>query len=201
LGEKLDSLTTLWREKQLQYTWLRSLQHRHQDFWHVTSEALQFSMSSLGIEDPSLHRKLMELYLHLSPFPEVTDTLQRLKARGVKTAILSSGTPTMLHTAVEHARIAHLFDAVLSVEEVGVFKPDPKVYQLAVDRLGYEARAIAFQSSNAWDAWAASAFGMQVVWCNRYKQHPEILPGKPDRQVTSLAELLSLVLPAGSEAN
>ena len=196
LGNKLEPLTTLWREKQLQYTWLRSVQRQHQDFWQVTSDALQYSMRTLGLSDPSLHDKLMELYLTLSPFPEVADTLQRIKAGGLKTAILSNGTPRMLQAAVQNAGIHHLLDTILSVEEVGVFKPDRKVYQLAVDRLGYEARAIAFQSSNAWDAWAASAFGMQVVWCNRYQQQPELLPGKPDCQVRSLAELLPLVVPA-----
>ena len=156
-------------------------------------------MRSLGLSDPSLHDKLMELYLTLSPFPEVADTLQRIKAGGLKTAILSNGTPRMLQAAVQNAGIQHLLDAILSVEEVGVFKPDRKVYQLAVDRLGYEAHAIAFQSSNAWDAWAASAFGMQVVWCNRYQQQPELLPGKPDCQVRSLAELLPLVVPASPD--
>jgi len=200
LGNKLEPLTTLWREKQLQYTWLRSVQHQHRDFWQVTSDALQFSMRSLGLSDPSLHDKLMELYLTLSPFPEVAHTLQRIKAGGLKTAILSNGTPRMLQAAVQNAGIQHLLDAILSVEEVGVFKPDRKVYQLAVDRLGYEAHAIAFQSSNAWDAWAASAFGMQVVWCNRYQQQPELLPGKPDCQVRSLAELLPLVGPASPDA-
>ena len=124
LGNKLEPLTTLWREKQLQYTWLRSVQRQHQDFCQVTSDALQFSMRSLGLSDPSLHDKLMEFYLTLSPFPEVADTLQRIKAGGLMTAILSNGTPRLLQAAVQHAGIQHLLDAILSVEEVGVFKPD-----------------------------------------------------------------------------
>ena len=119
--------------------------------------------------------------------------LQRLKAAGLKTAILSNGSPAMLDAAVKAAGLDTLLDAVLSVEAVGVYKPHPKVYQLAVDRLGISAAAIAFQSSNAWDAYAASAFGMQVVWCNRYGQRPERLPGAPDRTVRSLAELPALV--------
>ena len=124
LGDSIDKLTALWRDKQLQYTWLRALQGRHADFWQVTSDALQFSMRSLGLSDPSLHDKLMEFYLTLSPFPEVADTLQRIKAGGLMTAILSNGTPRLLQAAVQHAGIQHLLDAILSVEEVGVFKPD-----------------------------------------------------------------------------
>jgi 2-haloacid dehalogenase len=123
----------------------------------------------------------------------VPDTLRRLKHAGLKTAILSNGTPEMLQQAVENAEIGPLLDAVLSVEEVGVYKPHPQVYQLAVDRLGIPREAISFQSANAWDAYAASAFGMRVVWCNRYGQKPERLPGKPDRVVQSLWELPALV--------
>jgi len=119
--------------------------------------------------------------------------LQRLKAAGLKTAILSNGSPVMLDEVVNKAGIAEFLDAVLSVEAVGVYKPHPSVYQLVVDRLAVPAGAISFQSSNAWDAYAASAFGMRVVWCNRYGQRPERLPGKPDREVASLAELPALV--------
>jgi 2-haloacid dehalogenase len=130
----------------------------------------------------------MKLYLELEPFPEVPVMLKRLKAAGLKTAILSNGSPDMLRAAVASAGIGDMLDAVLSVEEVGVYKPHPKVYQLAADRLGVAPRAVSFQSSNAWDAYAASAFGMRVVWCNRYGQRPERLPGKPDREIKSLAE-------------
>jgi 2-haloacid dehalogenase len=119
--------------------------------------------------------------------------LKRLQAAGIKTAILSNGSPRMLRAAAEGAQIDRLLDAVLSVEEVGVYKPHPKVYQLAVDRLGVSAGEIAFQSSNAWDAFAASAFGMRVVWCNRYGQRAERLPGRPDCEVRTLAELPPIV--------
>ena len=129
----------------------------------------------------------------LEPFPEVPQVLERLKASGLRTAILSNGSPMMLDAVVRASRLNSLIDAVLSVEAVGIYKPHPKVYQLAVDRLGVPAAAIAFQSSNAWDAYAASAFGMQVVWCNRYGQRPERLPGKPDRTVRSLSELPALL--------
>jgi len=193
LGEAIDRLTALWRDKQLQYTWLRAVQGRHADFWQVTFDALDFTLETLALEKPGLRDRLMNLYLTLEPFPEVPDVLERLKRSGLRTAILSNGSPQMLDAVVRaSARGAHI-DAVLSVEAVGVYKPHPKVYQLAVDRLGIPAAGIAFQSSNAWDAYAASAFGMRVVWCNRYGQRPERLPGKPDRIVQSLAELPALV--------
>ena len=193
LGDGVDRLTALWRDKQLQYTWLRALQGRHADFWQVTGDALDFAMETLAIGKPGLRDRLMGLYLTLDAFAEVPDVLERLKKAGLRTAILSNGSPTMLKAVVRAAGLEALLDAVLSVEEVGVYKPHPKVYQLAVDRLGIPAGAIAFQSSNAWDAYAASAFGMQVVWCNRYGQRSERLPGAPDRTVISLAELPALV--------
>ncbi len=189
LGDRFDRLTALWRDKQLQYTWLRAVQNRHADFWQVTGDALDYAMETLAISDRALRERLMNLYLALDSFPEVPDTLKRLKAIGLKTAILSNGAPAMLKAAVDNAKIGDRLDAVLSVEEVGIFKPHPKVYQLAVDRLGVEAKAILFLSSNAWDAHAASAFGMRVVWCNRYGQRPERLPGKPNYEVKSLAEI------------
>jgi 2-haloacid dehalogenase len=193
LGDKSSALSSLWREKQLQYTWLRALQSRHLDFWQVTGEALDFALDTLQIPSAGLRERLMNLYLTLSAFPDVRATLARLKQAGMTTAILSNGTPPMLQAAVDHARIGHLLDAVFSVEEVGVYKPHPKVYQLAVDRLQFEPGEIAFLSSNAWDAYAASAFGMRVVWCNRYDQRPERLPGKPDREIKALAELPTLL--------
>jgi len=192
LGEAID-VTALWRDKQLQYTWLRAVQGRHADFWQVTSDALDFTLETLALEKPGLRDRLMNLYLTLEPFPEVPDVLERLKRSGLRTAILSNGSPQMLDAVVRASGLGAHIDAVLSVEAVGVYKPHPKVYQLAVDRLGIPAAGIAFQSSNAWDAYAASAFGMRVVWCNRYGQRPERLPGKPDRIVQSLAELPALV--------
>jgi len=193
LGDRFDALTGLWREKQLQYTWLRALQGRHANFRQVTGDALDFALATLGFDDAKLRARLMDLYLALDAFPEVPGVLRRLKAAGLKTAILSNGTPDMLDAAVRNAGIGELLDAALSVDAVGVYKPHPKVYHLAVDRFGIPAAAISFQSSNAWDAWAGSAFGMRVVWCNRYGQRRERLPGKPDFEVKSLAELPALV--------
>ena len=193
LGDRGERLTQLWRDKQLQYTWLRAVQGRHADFWQVTGDALDFALETLGISDAALRARLMDLYLTLDAFPEVPQTLQRLKGAGLQTAILSNGSPDMLARAVAHAKIGHLLDAVLSVEEVGVYKPHPRVYRLAVDRLHVAPRAIAFQSSNAWDAYAASAFGMRVVWCNRYRQRRERLPGRPDCEIASLDALPALL--------
>ena len=192
LGEKTDSLTALWRDKQLQYSWLRSLQGHYTDFWQVTGDALDYAIETLGV-DAALRGRLMGLYRRLSAFPEVPDVLRRLKETGFATAILSNGSPSMLSDAVDAARIGALLDAVLSVDEVGVFKTDPRVYQLAVDRMGVPASAICFVSSNAWDAHAASAFGMRVVWCNRYGQRRERLPGAPDREIRTLGELPGLL--------
>ncbi len=193
LGDAVGPASALWRDKQLQYTWLRAAQGRHADFWQVTGDALDFTLETLGLEQPGLRERMMKLYLALEPFPEVPSVLAKLRQAGLKTAILSNGTPAMLDAMVARARLHAMFDAILSVEEVGVFKPNPRVYRLAVDRLGCPAAAIAFQSSNAWDAHAASAFGMRVVWCNRYGQRRERLPGAPDCEIATLADLPALV--------
>ena len=193
LGDKADRLTALWRDKQLQYSWLRSLQGRHADFWQVTGEALDFALETLGLDRPALRDRLMSLYLTLDTFPEVPEMLRRLKMAGLTTAILSNGAPAMLDAAVANAGIGDMLDAILSVEEVGTYKPHPKVYQLAVDRLGIDAGTILFLSSNGWDAHAASAFGMRVIWCNRYGQRRENLPGRPEHEIRTLAELPALL--------
>jgi 2-haloacid dehalogenase len=189
LGDRAPAFIGLWRDKQLQTTWLLAAQGRHKDFWTVTGDALDFALAAFNVEGTSLRERLMARYLCLDAFPEVPDALRRLKARGLPLAILSNGTPTMLESLVRNAKLDGLFDAVLSVEEVGAFKPHPKVYQLALDRLQLPAGAISFQSSNGWDAYSASAFGMKVVWCNRSGQPAERLPGKPDCVIRSLAEL------------
>ena len=192
-ADRRAALTTLWRDKQLQYTWLRTLENRYVDFWQVTGEALDFALESLGLADPTVRDRLMELYLGLEPFPEVPAVLGALRKAGYKTAILSNGSPSMLDTLVTRSGLDAMFDAILSVDAVRAFKTHPSVYQYALDRLALPARAIAFQSSNAWDAHAASDFGMRVVWCNRYGQRRERLPGKPDFEIATLAELPTLL--------
>ncbi len=194
LGETWRPLADLWRTKQVEYTWLRSLMGRHADFWQVTGDALDHAMERLAIADPTLRGRLMALYLELPPYPEVKATLTRLKAGGLRLAVLSNGSPGMLSAAADSAGLAGLFSAVLSAEEVGIYKPHASVYRLAVDRLGVPAERICFSSSNAWDAYAAKAFGFVVVWCNRLGLPPERIPEPPDEEITSLAALPELIL-------
>jgi 2-haloacid dehalogenase len=194
LGQKWQPLAELWRAKQLQYTWLRGLAGRHADFWQVTGDALDFALATLQIEDPRLRARLMNLYMALSAYPEVPGTLKRLKADGMKLAILSNGTPAMLAAAAASAGIADLFDAMLSVEEVKVYKPHPSVYGLVCERLNVVAAHVCFLSSNGWDAYSAKAFGFRVLWCNRFGQASERIPETPDAQIATLAELPGIVL-------
>ncbi len=193
LGERALPLAEAWRAKQLQYTWLRSLMGEYEPFHRVTGDALDYAMEAVGVADDALRDALMEAYLTLDAYPEVPDVLARLKAGGLKTAILSNGDPGMLTAAVEASGIGGLLDAVLSVEEVGIYKPDPKVYGLAVERLGVPAERISFQSSNSWDAHGAAVFGFRVAWCNRFGQGKERLPGVPDAEMRTLAELPPLL--------
>lgn len=166
-GPDAQAISALWRQKQLEYTWTRSLMGRHADFWTVTGEGLDYALRAFRKDDPALRRALMDAYLTLAPYPEVPDVLLRLKSAGIKTAILSNGTPDMLEAAVRSAEIGDLLDGIYSVESVGVYKPDPRVYSLAVEALGVPKERIWFQSSNPWDAAGAGAFGFNVVWCNR----------------------------------
>ena len=193
LGGKAAPLAELWRLKQLQYTWLRSLMGRYVGFWQVTGDALDYSMAALDIDDPALRDNLMDAYLTLDAYPDVPQTLATLKAHGLRTAILSNGEPGMLDAAVAAAGIGDSLDAVLSVEEVGIFKPHPSVYRLVVDRLGVPAARVSFQSSNAWDANGAATFGFRVAWCNRFGQGQERVPEPPDAEIATLAELPALL--------
>ncbi len=193
LGEGWKALADTWRVKQLTYSWLRGLQGAYAPFSQVTGEALDFAMESHGIADPQLRHELMDLYFRLTTYAEVPDMLERLKTAGMRTAILSNGSPDMLNAAVKNAGIAPLLDQVLSVDELKTFKPDPRVYQLACDRLGVAPGEVCFQSSNAWDAHAASHFGFRVVWINRFGQAAERLPGRPDITLKTLAPLPGVV--------
>jgi 2-haloacid dehalogenase len=194
LGDVWQELAEVWRAKQLQYTWLRSLAGRHADFWQLTGDALDFALDSLKLKGrQEMREQLMDLYLRLSAYPEVGEVLACLKAAGMKCAILSNGSPKMLESAIENARIGELLDAALSVEKVQVYKPHPSVYQLAVDRLGLRSNEICFVSSNGWDAYSAKAFGFHVVWCNRFGQVPERIPETPDAEVRTLSELTRLI--------
>ncbi len=192
LGDKAEKVSALWRQKQLEYTWLRSLMGAHADFWQVTAEGLDYALAAHGMQDASLHARLMDLYLSLEAYPDVADALKRLRAGGKKTAILSNGAPEMLNAAVASAGLSELLDAVLSVEDVGIYKPDRRVYQLAADRLQLAPARVCFVSTNAWDASGAAYFGFRVAWLNRFRQPPERLPGAPATTIESLHELPAL---------
>lgn len=193
LGERWQSLSDLWRTKQLQYTWLRGLAGHHADFWQVTGDALDFAMTTLKIDEPGLRDRLMELYLSISAYPEVPAMLAALRARSIELAILSNGSPGMLAAAVENSGIGEYFDAVLSVEQVGVYKPHPTVYGLAPQALGLPKENICFLSSNSWDVYSAKAFGFQVLWCNRFGQVPERIPLAPDGEIADLSRLADVI--------
>ena len=193
LGDKADLLSATWRQKQLQYTWLRSLMGKYEDFWTITGDALDFALSAANIDDPSLRAELMQLYLELDPYPEVVETLATLKDARIKTAVLSNGSQSMLVSAAKNAGVSKLIDLMLSVDRVGIYKPHPSVYQLAVDELDIPAHRISFQSANAWDACGAAAFGFRVAWINRFGQLGEVLPGEPHAELESLAELPSML--------
>ncbi len=192
LGTCADQVSQLWRTKQLEYTWLRSLMGKHVDFWQVTRDALDFAFAAHGLTDHELRHTLMEAYLRLECYPEVPATLRKLRQQGCRTALLSNGSPTMLKTAVNHAGIQDFIDVVLSVETVGIYKPSPRVYHLAMERLSLTAEQISFQSANAWDVTGASSVGMRVVWINRFSQRMERLGCIPDAELRSLADLPAL---------
>jgi 2-haloacid dehalogenase len=182
-----------WNTKQLEYTWLRSLMGHHADFWQVTQDALDFAFDMHGINNLNLRKDLMETYLKLDCYSEVPEALSILKSRGFRLAILSNGTPGMLEAAVKNSGIEELIEKNFSVEAVGIFKPDFRVYQIAVDGMKVRSEEIVFQSSNAWDASGASAFGFKVAWVNRFGQSEERLPGRPDFEIKSLSELPNLL--------
>jgi 2-haloacid dehalogenase len=191
---KGQALSQLWRSKQLEYTWQRSLMQRHVDFNVVTREALAYACEALGL--PCTERtvaELVEAYRHLDPFPDAATEIDALKGK-FRLAILSNGAPEMLDAVVANSVLADAFDAVLSVEEVGVFKPDPRVYRLAVDRLGVAKESIGFVSSNGWDAAGAKAFGFNVFWINRGGAPVERLGVAPDYVLTNLNGLALLTL-------
>ncbi len=193
LGDRAPAVSALWRQKQLEYTWLRSLMGAHADFRQVTKDGLDYALAVHGVEDAALEARLMELYLTLDAYPDVTACLEALRAAGLATAILSNGEPEMLRAAVTSAGLTPLFDAVLSVEEAGIFKPDPRTYQLAVDRLQLPAARICFVSTNAWDAAGAAFFGFRVAWLNRFAQRLEQLPSAPAAVIGGLDELPGLL--------
>ena len=189
LGDQWTQLAQIWREKQLQYSWLRSLMDEYVSFWQVTQDALDYALATLKIGDSDLRKRLLDIYLQLGAYPEVAGMLKTLKGAGLKTAILSNGSPEMLASAVANAGLDGVLDNVFSVEKLGIFKPDSRVYQMAVDDLGVPKERICFMSSNSWDACGGANFGFRVVWVNRFGQAEEGLPGQQEYEITNLSEL------------
>ncbi|MBM3567876.1 MAG: haloacid dehalogenase type II [Alphaproteobacteria bacterium] len=193
LGPRWQVLSDLWRQKQLQYTWLRSLMDRYVDFWQVTGDALDYALEASKIDDPDLRRRLMDIYMRLDAYPEARDMLLRLRGGGLKTAILSNGSPGMLEAAVEGAGLSGLFDAVISVDALKVYKPAVAVYRQLPRRMGDKEHRIAFLSANGWDAAAAAAYGFQAIWVNRAGLPWERLDASPAAVIDSLAALPALL--------
>ncbi len=197
LGGKAALLTEIWRMKQLQYTWLRSLMGEYVDFAAVTADALDYALDAVTVRDQGgrLRRRLMDVYRRLDAYPDAKPALRALRQMGLKTAILSNGSPAMLRSAVTSAGIGSLLDEVLSVHPLKIYKPDPRVYRLATRAFKLKPADICFVSGNGWDAWAAARFGMRVVWINRAGAPAERLPGKIAAQVRALAEVAELIRP------
>jgi 2-haloacid dehalogenase len=178
-----------WRDTQLKYTWLRSLQGMYENFERVTADALDFTLDSLGIRNALLRDELLELYLTLPTFDDVLPTLEQLQRSRVPCLILSNGTHSMLRSATKAAGLDPFIDGILSADQVGVYKPNERVYQLAVDALDVPAKRIVFVSANGWDAYGAAAYGFRAIWCNRTGEARERLPGSPEHELRSLKEL------------
>ena len=193
IGPKADALSEMWRSKQIQYTWLRNDMGAYAKFWQVTGDALDHCLAAHGIVDPAVREKLMSAYLALDAFPEVPAMLDTLKAAGKRLAILSNGTPEMLDPMVAASGLADRFEAVLSVDAAGVFKTDPRTYQLVEQRCGVAPAKVCFLSSNCWDAHGAAHFGFTTVWINRSGAPDDRLPGRPVAELPDLSRLPSLL--------
>jgi len=182
-----------WRRKQLEYTWLRSLAGAHVDFWQVTQDALDWALEAAKLDDPSLRARLLDLYRRLAPFPEVPQVLRTLQDKGVRLAILSNGSEPMLADAVASAGLSGEFDAVLSVDAVGIFKPAPAVYDMVGARFGLTPAEVLFVSSNGWDICSGAAYGFRTLWVNRAGAPLDRLHGAPEHAASDLRALPDLI--------
>jgi 2-haloacid dehalogenase len=194
LNGKAEALGALWRQKQLEYTWLRSLMGTHADFWVVTREALDFALAELDIAETGLADELMTLFLKLDPFADVAAGLEALKKMGKRLAILSNGSPSMIDSVIRNSDFEKHFEHLISVEDIGIYKPSRRVYRLAMQKFHIQdAPSICFVSANTWDAQAAANFGFQVVRIARNPKRDENLPGKPSAIIAALTELPALL--------
>ncbi len=192
LGDKWEGFANYWRTTQLEYTWLRSLMKRHKDFWQITEDSLDKSMHFYNI-DNAMRSELLNLYKVLSPFTEVRDALNKLKQSNYKLAILSNGTPDLLNELVVSNKLKDIFDDIFSVEEVGIFKPDSKVYDLPINKYNIEKNEVLFLSANTWDVSGAGNYGYNTVWVNRNNNIFDKLDFEPSKQISDLSELLDLI--------
>lgn len=193
VGEKWEKLSALWRLRQVEYTWLRNSMNAYIDFWQITSDSLDYAMDTLNINNKKLRSNLLKLYLKLEAYSEVKGVLEKLKEEGFKTGILSNGSKKMLDSAVKNANISGFLDEVISVEECKVYKPSNKVYELVEIKMGIKKEQVLFFSSNAWDMHAASNYGFNTIWVNRFNAKLERLPGKPLKIVNSLEKINKII--------
>ena len=192
IGDNWEPFANFWRTTQLEYTWLRSLMKRHKDFWQITEESLDKSMMAFNI-DPGMKNELLNLYKVLSPFQEVPETLKSLKEKNFKIAILSNGTPSLLNDLVKGNNLNNLFDDLFSIEEVKIYKPHPKVYNLPIEKYKIKKNEVAFLSANTWDVSGAGNYGYQSIWVNRNNNIFDNLDYKPNNQIKNLSELINLI--------
>ena len=191
IGNKWENFANFWRTTQLEYTWLRSLMKKHKNFWQITEDSLDKSMETFQI-DKSLRNDLLSLYKELSPYPEVKNVLENLKKKSFKLAILSNGTPELLNHLVKSSDLENLFDDIFSVEEVKIYKPDPKVYDIPVNKYKVTKGEITFLSANTWDVSGAGNYGYNSIWVNRNNSVFDKLDYKPKNEIKNLKQLLDL---------
>ncbi len=192
IGDKWEDFANFWRTTQLEYTWLRSLMKRHKNFWQITEDSLDKSMKTFKI-DHTMKNELLDLYKVLSTFKEVPETLRKLKKKKIKLAILSNGTPTLLRELVKSNNLDDFFDDIFSIEEVGVFKPDSKVYDIPIKKYNIKKKEIVFLSANTWDVSGGGNYGFQSIWVKRNNGIFDNLDYKPNNQINNLSELLNII--------
>ena len=188
LGDNWEKLSSIWRQKQLEYSWLHNSMNEYDTFWKITKDSLEYAMNSLSMNSVKIKNELLDLYFKIGAFEEVEEVLKKIKKNKIKTAILSNGSYDMLNSAVKNSKFDELISEVISVDECKKFKPHRDVYNLVVNKFNINKKNCIFFSSNCWDIHGASNFGFQTVWVNRKKNIDELLPGKVDDQVQSLKE-------------
>ena len=192
IGDKWESFANYWRKTQLEYTWLRSLMGRHKDFWQITDDSLDKSMQAFNI-DKAMKNELLDLYKILSPYPEVKETLEKLKEKRYKLAILSNGTPALLNELVKSNGLQNLFDDIFSIEEVKIYKPSSKVYDMPVKKYSIKNEEVAFLSANTWDVSGGGNYGFTSIWVNRNKNIFDNLDYKPKNEISGLNQLIDIL--------